>query len=379
MNKKILIVGAVIIVILLIIILIPKKSDGNTIKIGHIDFVTGPLASIGEAAKKGAELAVEDINAAGGIKGKKVEYLVEDYAYDGKKVIPSYEALMNKGIQYLIVEGSTAAAILNPIAKEKKQFMLVPSAFTPVWKDGNPLTCRIALTADSYGAATADYLLKHFNKPKIAILVSNNEYGKGMMDVLSKGVEAGGGKVVITDTYEQAGGDFRTQLTKIKGVESQLDAVFTLNSGASVEPLFKEIKELKITKPIISDTSTVSNSNLKDRSLVEGVVYSDYPLSPMRSDDDTPKAHDMKERYFQKFGEEPGTFSVQSYDAMMILARAIEDSDDTLSQGISDFLIHKIGTYEGVNGKFTFNNDCEVDRPVVMRVVKDGKPVLLTQ
>ncbi|MDD4989442.1 MAG: penicillin-binding protein activator [Candidatus Pacebacteria bacterium] len=376
MSKKIVIWGAVVIVILFILVLIPSKSKNDTIKIGLENFTTGPLAAFGDAIHKAAVLAVDDVNASGGVNGKKLELVEEDYAYDAKQVIPAHDALLSRGAQYILFEGSTAAGQFVGLSKQKNEFFLASYAVSPVYKDGNPLTCRISLTADSYGPTVADYLINRFKTPHIAILVSNNEYGKSVQTAVTKAIEAAGGKVVISETYEQPNGDFRTQLTKIKAAQG-LDAFFILNAGNTADGMMKQIKELGITTPLFSEGPTLTNPAVKDFSIFNGVIYSDYPYAQALSDADTPQVKAFKNEFNTRFGTLPTAISAQEYDAIHVLAKAIGESPDKSGAGISNYFIHTLKTYNGIGGQFTFNDDCEVSRSIVMKIMKDGVPQLL--
>ncbi len=374
MNKttKILIAVIVLLIIIWLVATSGKQHATDSIKIGVVSFPTGPAAAFAKISLNGISLAVDDINKAGGINGRNIETVIEDYAYDSKRAVPAYEKLKGQGIEFFFLDGSSAAAAVGPVIRTDGNFSVVPSAAIPAYKDNNPLTCRLALTADSYGPAIADFIAQKFPKPRVAFLMPNNDYGQGIQDKTVERLKALGGTIVDQEKFDQATSDFRTQITKLKGLEKDYDVLVTTNIYNTVEPMFKQISDLGLTKPIVSENWTTMNPQFKHKDLEEGVFYADYAYTPDPSQGEHPNVTAFKSAYKERYGEYPSPHAANSYDSIRILAEGLAHADAQTPVSVSNYLIHTLGSYAGVSGQFTFNSDCEVDRAITVRVMKGG-------
>lgn len=350
-----------------------KEVSGEPIKVGVVTFPTGPLAAFGQISINAINLAVEEINKAGGVNGRQVEAIIEDYAYDAKLAVPAYQSLVSRGIKLFFIDGSSAAGSISPLIKENKHFSIAPSTVLPAYTDNNPLTCRLALKAQNYGPAIANFIANKFTNPRVAFLVSNNEYGKGVESEVILALEKLNGSVIIAESFDQAVGDFRTQIAKLKEKEKQIDVLVVINAANTVEAMFKQLNELKFNKPIVTDNWTAGNPQLKTKDLVEGVFYADYSYSPEAQEQDLSATAEFKKGYFEKYNSNPSPHAANSYDAIKILLLAVAEVGDNDPEAISDFLVNKLGEYNGVGGKFTFDSDCEVSRDIKMRVINKGE------
>jgi branched-chain amino acid transport system substrate-binding protein len=378
MNKitKIIISFVVLVIIVLLVISSSKQAASNSIKIGVVSFPTGPAAAFAKISLNGISLAVDDINKSGGVKGRNIEVVIEDYAYDKKRAVPAYEKLKAQGIKFFFLDGSSAAAAVGPVIRADGNLSVVPSAAIPSYKDGNPLTCRLALTADSYGPAMAEFIAKKFSKPRVAFLMPNNDYGQGIQDKTIERLKALGGTIVDQEKFDQTASDFRTQITKLKGLEKDYDVLVTTNIYNTVEPMFKQIHDLGLTKPIVSENWTTMNPQFKNRDLEEGVLYADYAYTSDPAENENPNVSAFKSAYKERHGEYPSPHAANSYDSIQLLAKGLANANDQTPASVSDYFINKLGTYAGVSGPFAFNSDCEVDRGITMRIVKNGMGVV---
>ncbi len=376
MKYKKLVISAVV-VIVIIVLLISRggtSSSPESVKIGNILFMTGPLASLGEQELNGMKLAETQINKTGGINGRKLELVTEDYAGDSKQAVSAFEKLKNEGVRFILIDGGAAIGPVGPLVRSNSDVMsMVPIGITHSYFDDNPRTCRLAFTARDYGATIGMYLKNTFNRPRIAFLVSANEYGKAAMTQVSMAVTEMGGSIILGETYEQGVSDFRTQITKLKEKQSDIDALVVINATNSIEPMLMQLKQLGFSKPIVSDMFSIVNASLKDRSLAEGVVFIDYPFVADPHDSDSVELASFKREYFAAYGKYPVAAAVVGYDAVMTLAVAMKHSAGLTAQEVSTYLTTRLGEYKGVSGTFSFDSDCEVKRETVMRKVVDGE------
>lgn len=347
-------------------------SSNDPIRVGGLFILTGPVASGGVLQHQAAQLAVEKINSEGGINGRPLEIIEEDTAYDPKTSVSAYQKLKLNGIKYFITDGSPVAAAVRPLVVEDGNVLVVAAATTPAYNDGNNLTCRIALTAENFGPAVSDMLLENVKGNKIVILAGNNEYGKGMVDNITRSLNEKGGEVLSVEFYDDKSGDFRTNMTKLSQFE-EADALFVVNPSNTVEPMLSQIKEMGWDKPILSDYYTIQNPNLKNLSLAENITFADYEYVRGENDGDSKFIKEYKNRHKEKFGADPVFLSAAAYDTIMVLADALRNTDDIDNPQIVADYISKMKGFDGVTGKLTFDDDCEVQRNIVVRNVKDGK------
>jgi branched-chain amino acid transport system substrate-binding protein len=344
----------------------------SPVKIAGVFMLSGPSASEGEAQTKGVNLAIETINAEGGINGHPLDVVVEDVAYDQKTAVSVYQALKSKELRLFIIDGNPIVEAVRDLVAKDGNFMIAAEATAPLYADGSNLTCRIALAPKSSGLGMISLLERH-NYKKVGLLLPDNEYGKSLAQEFTNAFLARGGSVVISEFYSTAPGatDFRTNLSKIKYNKAFIDAVIFSNTLTSIEPMLAQMKELQIESPIISDNPTLENPLFKDQSLLEGTEFVDYDYVRAIQPTDSPKTKAFKEAYKKKYAADPQYLAAGSYDVTMLIAQAIK-AVGAEPQKVADYISH-LQNYPAVTGAVSFNSDCEVDRNLVFRTIKDGK------
>lgn len=366
------IVGAIIILVVIFSISYFRDANSETFKIGLVSFITGPSAVYGQISSNAIKLAVDDINNSGGIKGKKLEILIEDYGYDNKRIIPAYESLKFGGVNFFYIEGSTAAATLAPLIKQGNKFSMVPTATSIPYKDGSPLTCRLALTAYDYGPAIADFIIKKFPEAKVAFLMPNNEYGQGILKKAVEGLNNANISVITQESFDPSTGDVRTQVTKLKALGNKFDILVLSNILTSAEPMLKEIKELGLEKQIVTENWTAGNPAIKDLSLLNDSYFVDYDYKSDPQKTDSLEIISFKQRYLKDYGNYPQLYAAVSFDAMKVLAQGLNKSTGQTPDEVSQYLTQNMGEYLGISGSFKLNDDCEVNRNSTVRQIING-------
>lgn len=376
-NKKIWFV-VIIIVATIVVLIVRPTTNKEDVRVGNILFLSGTMSALGEQELDGMTMAQEYINSTGGIHGRKLSIITQDFAGDSKKAIPAYNFLRQQGIRFFFFDGSAGAVPLVPLVRQNGDMSIVPTAVHPAYFDGEAKTCRVALTVKSLTQGTGEYLFGKFEKPRVAFFVSANEYGGIMRKEIGDFIEKTGGNIVMTETFDPlAGFDFRTQVTKLKAKQNEIDALIIINGTNSIEPMLRELKTLGFTKQIIGDTYTIMNASLKDKSLAEGAIFVDYAFTPEPNPSDPEHLIKFKKEFFKKYNMYPVAAAINGYDGVMILATAMKGAKDITPESVSDYIVNTMKTYEGVGGTLKFNSDCEVERAMVTRVIKDGKAVIL--
>jgi branched-chain amino acid transport system substrate-binding protein len=328
MKKLIIILILAVIVILLIALSGTSKTSSPTskepVKIGAALMLTGPAALLGELQKNAINLAVEKINADGGINGRPVEVTMEDAVYDPKQAVNAYQALKQRGLKNFIIDGSPIIAATHQLVVDDGNFSIAAVATAPSYSDGSNRTCRIAITAQILGPAMSAMVVKS-NYKKVAMLMPDNEYGRGLTEAFTKAYAAAGGTVVASEFFTGTSGvtDFRTSITKVKSIQSEVDAIIVINAFNTVESMLKQMKDLGITKQLVSDYSMMTNPALKDMSLVEGVKFINYEYDKLDVPSDSAETKAFKAAYRAKYNSDPIYLAAGHYDVTILLAKAI--------------------------------------------------------
>lgn len=364
-----------IVVLLLIVIILLRSSSsisGDPIKVGVITDLSSTAAGVyGIPLKQGIELAMSEIDPS----GDKFEVIFEDYKLESKLALPAYSSLKLRGVRIFIVDGSSGISILAPEAKRDGNIILNPSSFIPTYKDGNPLTCRIAMTTDTYAPAYADFIINKLKKKNVALLLPNVEAGVALRDSISNEVLKAGGDIVFSELYLKDTTDFRAEITKLKAVKD-VEVIIALNYYKSVSSMFQQFNDLSLNKQVITDDWTVSNSALVDLSLVNGAYFVGYPYSG-----DNPKT-DLEKQFFdkynKKYGATPKLEGLMGYDLLSLINLAVSKKGSSEPESISSYLTSEIRDYNGASGNLSFNSDCEVERNAIFRKV-DGMKFIEVQ
>ena len=363
MKKNIKIVVIIIVLVLLVMLISNKNQtkEKSNIKIGIVGVLSGPAASFGEDGLRGAQIAVDEINSNDGIGGRKIELVSEDYAYEPKKALPAYNLLKQRGIEQFIIQGSTAGSILAPEIVKDGNISYMSVETTPDYKDGSPLTCRLAITADKFGVSIVEKIYNKNSDANIAILMNKNEAGESFRQAVQNKAEELGINIIANESFEVGSGDYRTQIAKINQAGNEDTFVIINNVTNTVESMFTQFNELGMIYPIYADMWTVTNGNIKNKQLINGVNYVDYKF-----DLEEGEAGIFADKFRERFNSEPGLNSVMSYDLVNIIAKSLEENN-TSPEEISDYLVNDNVIFSGLSGKVEFNSDCEVDREFLIK------------
>ncbi len=255
MSKTVKIVIWLIVIVIVIVVgasLSKKGGDTGTgpIKIGFIGPLTGDTAGIGENVRAAVEVARDEINAAGGVKGRQIEVVFEDGQCDPKAAVNAGNKLISVDKVVAIVGGlcSSETLAVAPIAEQAKVPLVSYASTNPKITDAGDYIFRFTPSDLFQGKFAAEYLLKTMKKEKVGILYCLSDWCTGIKDVFKQSFVDAGGKVVAEEGYQQEAKDLRSQITKIKAAKP--DVIYFLGySEASIVGL-KQLQELGVKVPI---------------------------------------------------------------------------------------------------------------------------------
>ena len=362
MNKKT-IWGIITIAIILVVIVAINKNisqSNKPIKIGAIFPMTGTSATYGEMAKKAIDLALlSDPNL------HDVSVIYEDSQFQSVPALNAYQKLKNDGVKFFMTIGSQVGSTIGPKARGDGLFNFELTAVTPVYRDKSSLTCRAALTADVSSNILANYLKQHGLK-RLALFVTDDAQGAAYNSNMKQIVTTFGGSVIESETYQLSDNDFRTQITKIKSAKP--DALLLISPGQQAQAILQQLKDLAFNKPVVSNNFTIENASLKNLSLAEGIIFSDFAYGGSNISSTTV---DFQKQFKDAYHQDPPIVSATAHDALQLIAKAIKQvGSNPTAVGAWISTTHN---YNGVSGKLSFDSDCEAGQGVILKIVKDGQ------
>ena len=328
------------------------------IKIGALFSVTGPPSFLGEPERNSAKMVVEEINARGGIKGRKVELVVYDTQGDATKAVQAANRLIKEDKVVAIIGPSTTGesmAVL-PVA-EKEKIPLISNAAGS--KITDPVKKWVFKTAQNDALAVAKIYeqLGRKNIKKVAILTVSDGFGSSGREQLKAQAKKYGITVLVDDTYGPKDTDMTSQLTKIRGSQAQAIICWGTNPGPAV--IAKNVKQLGIKLPLFMSHGVSSKKFIElAGDAAEGVIL---PSGRVIVADVLPKSDKQKKSllsfvkdYQQHYKAEGDHFGGHAWDAVMLIKSAIERGGDSPA-AIRDQL-EKTRGFAGIGGVFSFSS-----------------------
>jgi branched-chain amino acid transport system substrate-binding protein len=383
-SKPVLVFIAILALVaaLLVIAGCGSKSSGSSgssaavFKVGVAGPMTGQYATYGASHKAGAQIAIDELNAAGGVNGGKAEMVLGDDLGDPQQaVLVAQKFIGDKSL--VVVDGHQfSGATIAAGAKYQAAGlpMISPSATNPDITDLGSFIWRICMTDAVQGAGLAKYSVDTLGKKQIAVIYDNSDYGRGLADAYASGVTSGGGTIVAKQQYATGDTDFKAQLTKIKAANP--DLLFMSGYYPEGSKIAQQARELGMTVQLLGSDGYASDQLPKlGGAAVNGMLVSTF-FDYTKQD---PAVQKFVAAYKAKYaGANPDWFAANSYDVVMLAAAAAKKAGKNDRTAINDAL-GSLGTYQGISGPITFDKNGDVQKPLSIVVVKDGQLVTAPQ
>jgi branched-chain amino acid transport system substrate-binding protein len=345
------------------------KAESGTIKIGGIYPLSGDVAVYGVEARNGVQMAVEEINAAGGINGKQIELIAEDDEGNPEKTVNAYKKLTTKDSVKFIIGSLTSGCTqaITSLAQAQKILVVAPAATAPAITDAGNYIFRMCFIDPFQGTVGAKFASENLGAKKAAVLYdAGNDYSLGLYENFKAGIEAAGGQVVAAESYTTGDKDFNAQLTKIKNASP--DVVYLPDYYGTVALIAKQLRAQGINTPIVGADGWGGIVDNAGDEVLNG-FYSDH----YASDSTDAKVVDFVSKYTAKFGATPTSFAALGYDAMYVIKDAILAAGSTDSEAVRAAVEATNGSY--VTGNLSFDAKRNPTKSAVMLeiVKKDGK------
>lgn len=354
-----------------------SEDSTNTLVIGGIGPVTGAAADYGNAVKNGAQLAVDEINAAGGVNGMKLSFKFQDDEHDAEKSVNAYNTLKDDGMQVLMGTVTSVPCIaVSAEAENDNIFMLTPS--------GSAVDCikgknafRICFSDPNQGTASARYIGENNLAAKVAVIYDSSDvYSSGIYETFSAEAKNQNFEVVTAQAYtKDSASDFTVQLQKVK--ESGAELVFLPIYYQAAALILQQAKQTGLEAKFFGcdGLDGVIKQLGDDVALSEGVMLL-TPFAADATDDATVKFVTAYKAAFNN--EVPTQFAADAYDAIYTIKAALEKaevSDSSVSASeLCDKLVPVMTEIEvqGVTGTMTWDSDGEPTKDPKAMVIEDG-------
>jgi branched-chain amino acid transport system substrate-binding protein len=338
-------------------------STGDTIKVGVYGDLTGQTSSFGQSTKNGIELAVEEINAAGGINGKKIELVVEDDQGRPEQAKTVVSKLINQDkVQAVLGEvASTNSLAAAPVAQEAKIPMITPSSTNPKVTETGDYVSRVCFIDPFQGSVMAKFAANTLKAKTAAILGDvNSDYSKGLTQFFEEEFTKLGGKVIAKEAYTQTDPDFKGQLTKIRDLNP--DVIYVPGYYGQVGIIAKQARELDMNMPLLGGDGWDSPELWK---LGGAALKNAYISNHYSAENPAPEIQSFVKAFKAKYGVEPDSLAALAYDAAKVLADAIKRAGGTDSAKLKD-AINSTKDFAGVTGKITLDAKRNAVKPAVV-------------
>ena len=351
------------------VLFIACPSQKGDINVGVILPLTGDAALYGKEGLNGMQMAVDEVNQKGGIKGRPIKLVVEDDKGTPADGVSALNKLIATNTGMKVVLGgafSQVAAALIPICDAKGVVLFSPYASNPDLIKPNQNFFRNWPSDAAEGSQMAKYAYENLSLRKVAILSSSTDYGVGLRRVFEQQYKAMGGEIPAVEEFGKDATDFRTQLAKIKPTDPQ--ALYMIGWYKDFALILRQATELGMKVQYLSCVTFNQPEILKlAGSAAEGVIYSQPSYS---ADSREPVVAGFVAAYKARFNNAPGIYAAQGYDAVNLVAKALNEgtSLEAIKKGL-----YAIKDFPGVTGLTTFDQNGDVQKPVQFWQVKGGK------
>jgi branched-chain amino acid transport system substrate-binding protein len=347
-----------------------SDQPANEIVIGEFGSLTGTTATFGISTKNGIDMAVDEVNKAGGLLGKQVRVIVEDDQGKPEEAQTVVTKLITSD-QVIAILGEVASSrtmAAAPVAQQNMIPMISPSSTNPKVTEIGDYIFRVCFIDPFQGLVMAKFAINTLKLKNVAILRDiKNDYSVGLADVFVGNFKQMGGTIVADESYSEGDTDFSAQLTSIKSRNPQ--AIFLPGYYTEVGLVARQAKRLGLNVPLLGGDGWDSPKLIEIGGAdLDGSYFSNH----YSVDDPSPAIQKFVGDYKTRYGAVPDALAGLGYDSAMVLFDAIRRSNSTEGPQIRE-AIAQTKDYSGVTGKITIDQNRNAIKPAVVLEVKDGK------
>ena len=346
-----------------------SNPKDNIIELGGTLPLTGEVASYGISAKNGLQLKIDETNASGGINGKKIEVEFQDDKNSIKDAVNIFNDFATIK-DYPLVFGSAGSSVslsLVPIAKREKVILFSPvSSASKLSTEGGKFFFR-TVPSDNLQAEMLSSWLKQEGIKKLAIVYTNNSWGKPLTDAITDILSQDGSEVVFTEGVQENTTDFRTIIIKLK--KTKFDAILSPTYPKEGGMFVKQLKEAGVATRLFGGDNWGAPEFISIAGNAANGVRFTFP-----SDSKSPLWSEFVTNFKAKYGQEPDIIAAYGYDAASAVVEALKKVNELTSEEIREKLLGV--SFEGVSGRITFKPNGDVNSEGYgKRTIENGKVI----
>jgi branched-chain amino acid transport system substrate-binding protein len=354
-----------------------NAGSSNEILIGHYASLTGSEATFGKSTDNGIQLAVAEINEAGGVNGKKIKVIPYDDKGDAREAGVAVTRLVTRdGVTAVLGEVASGLSLVGaPICQENGGPMVSPSSTNPSVTEVGDMIFRVCFIDTFQGLVCAKFAREHerMKAEKAAILFDQaTPYSVGLGEEFAKHFTALGGQIVAREAYTQGDQDFSAQLNKIRGFDPQV--IFVPGYYTEVGNIALQARRLGIDVPLLGGDGWDS---AKLGEIAGNAIDGSFYANHYSHEDPSPRVQNFIQKYDQEFGGTPDGLAALGYDAARILAEAMKRASSLSGAEIAAELA-KTKDFDGVTGRISIDEHRNAVKPAVILEMKGGKPKYVT-
>ncbi len=351
------------------------KKNTNEIVIGHFASMTGSEATFGQSTDEGIRLAIDEVNAAGGIKGKKIKLITMDNQGKAEEAAAVVTRLIEqeKVVAILGEVASSRSLAAAPIAQSKKIPMLTPSSTNPKVTEVGDFIFRACFIDPFQGTVMAKFAAENLKMKKVAILRDvKSDYSVGLADFFTAKFKELGGEVVADLSYQSQDVDFKAQLTQLKS--KGVEGLFVPGYYTEVGLIARQARELGLTATLLGgdgwDSPKLSEIG---KDAINGAYFSNHYSTESKE----PAAVEFMSKFKAKYNKQPDGLSSVAYDATRMLIKAMESSSEVTATAIRDQLA-SIKEFVGATGKISIDEKRNAVKSAVVVQVQGAENKFIT-
>lgn len=348
-----------------------ETGGGNDILVGQFASLTGKEATFGISSDEGTILAIEEINAAGGVLGRKLKLLTQDtQSKPGEPATVVNKLIARDGVVAILGEVASSRSLeAAPICQQSRIPMISPSSTNPKVTEVGDFIFRVCFIDPFQGTVMANFATKTLKAKKVAVFTDvKSDYSKGLAKFFKEQFVKNGGQIVTELDFNGGDKDFKAQLTAIKAASP--DAVFVPGYYTDAALICVQAKQLGLNVPFLGGDGWESEKLVEiGKDAVEGQYFSTH----YHPDVGSPLSKRFVENYKKRWnGKTPDALAACGYDSALVLADAIKRAGSTDGQKVRDALA-ATKDFQAVTGKISINENRDATKSAVILQVKDGK------
>lgn len=350
-------------------------DSGKTLRIGVIGPETGAAAQLGQAQRNSVQMAVDEINSAGGVNGRKLEvYFEDDQGNPTQSANAANKLIQQSKVSVIIGAIHSSCTLADMVVTQRASIPQITAGSTgaSITEQGNPWIFRTAVNDGFQAKALLDYAVNTLGIKKAATFTALDDYGQSGAKLLKEAAEKAGLQLVVTATYNNGDKDFKPQLLSIRSAEAEGIFLWGLYTEAAL--IARQARQLDINVQLFGASGMAAQKLMElGGDAVEGMILTQSFLASA----DDPRVRAYVDKYRQKFNQNPIPHGAQAYDTVYIIADALKRANSTSPKALRDAIAATAGQ-PGVTGNAKFNTKGDdIGKRVLLTQIKDGKFVLI--